>query len=288
MPPPESNLALSNYDKALIIKWIEQGAEYKRHWSFEKPLKAKLPKLSDQEWAQHPLDQFIMQGLDQYSLSPAPKASKETLLRRIYFDLTGLPPTPQEVDDFLNDENEGAYENAIDRLMTSPHYGERLALEWLDVARYADSHGYQDDGMRNTWPWRDWVIKAFNENKPYDEFLIEQLAGDMLPDPTRDQLLATCFNRNHPQNQEGGVVDEEYRIEYVADRTNTLGKALLGITVECARCHDHKFDPITQKEYYSLFALFNNNNDKGLIPYNGEASPTVMLPTEEEEKNWRA
>ena len=284
MPPPESNLALSNYDKALIIKWIEQGAEYKRHWSFEKPLKAKLPKLSDQEWAQHPLDQFIMKGLDQYNLTPAPKASKETLLRRISFDLTGLPPTPQEVDDFLNDENEGAYEKAIDRLMSSPHYGERLALEWLDVARYADSHGYQDDGMRNTWPWRDWVIKAFNENKPYDEFLIEQLAGDMLPDPTRDQLLATCFNRNHPQSQEGGVVDEEYRIEYVADRTNTLGKALLGITVECARCHDHKFDPITQKEYYSLFALFNNNNDKGQIPYNGEASPTVMLPTEEEEK----
>ena len=284
MPPPESNLALSAYDKALIAKWIEQGAEYKQHWAFETPKKSTAPSINNKVWAQHPLDDFIMDGIEQNRLEAAPKASKETLLRRISFDLTGLPPTPAEVNDFIIDESDESFEKAIDRLMESPHFGERMALEWLDVARYADSHGYQDDGMRNTWPWRDWVIKAFNENKPYDEFLLEQLAGDMLPDPTRDQLLATCFNRNHPQSQEGGVVGEEYRVEYVADRTNTLGKALLGITLECARCHDHKYDPITQKEYYSLFALFNNNNDTGQIPYDGEASPTVMLPTEEEEE----
>jgi len=199
-------------------------------------------------------------------------------------DLTGLPPTVEEMDDFVADDSPDAYEKVVDDLLASKHYGERLALEWLDLARYADTHGYQDDGMRNAWPWRDWVIKAYNDNMPYDQFLVWQLAGDLFPNPTKDQLLATCFNRNHPQTQEGGVVDEEYRVEYVADRTNTFGKAFLGLTMECARCHDHKYDPLTQKNYYSLFAYFNNNLDAGIIPYNGEASPTLILTSPEAEQ----
>lgn len=283
MPPPESNLSLTATEKAMIARWIEQGAEYKQHWSFESPKLPALPEVLHEEWVHNPIDRFILDKMEDRGLEPSKVASKETLLRRVSLDLTGLPPSPQEIEDFLADKSEDAYEQAIDRLLASKHYGERLALEWLDVARYADSHGYQDDGMRNTWPWRDWVIRTFNNNMPYDQFLIEQLAGDLLPNPSRDQLLATCFNRNHPQSQEGGVVDEEYRVEYVVDRTNTFGKALMGITVECAQCHDHKYDPFSQEDYYSLYAFFNNNNDAGIVPYNGEAAPTVMLPTKEEE-----
>ena len=284
MPTPESNLSLADTEKAIIARWIEQGAEYKEHWSFIPPTKAALPKVNQEAWAKNEIDYFIQKKIEQRELPLSESASKEALLRRVTLDLTGLPPTPDEIEAFLNNDSPNAYEQVVDRLLASPHYGERLALEWLDVARYADSHGYQDDGMRNTWPWRDWVIKTFNENKPYNDFLVEQLAGDLLPNPSKEQLLATCFNRNHPQTQEGGVVDEEYRIEYVADRTNTFGKALIGITMECARCHDHKYDPISQEDYYSLFAFFNNNNDAGIVPYNGEAAPTVMLPTPKEEK----
>lgn len=288
MPPPESNLELNEHEIAILAKWIEQGAEYKAHWSFITPMKASLPNIQDQNWINNEIDHFILQKLEQQGLNPAPKASKETLLRRITLDLTGLPPSPEEIDAFLQDQSPNAYEAAIDRLMAQPQFGERMALEWLDVARYADSHGYQDDGMRNTWPWRDWLIRTFNNNKPYDDFLVEQLAGDLLPNPSRDQILATCFNRHHPQTQEGGVVEEEYRVEYVADRTNTFGKALLGLTMECARCHDHKYDPLTQKDYFALSAFFNNNNDWGIVPYNGEASPTILLPTPEEEAKLNA
>ncbi len=284
MPPPDANLALNAEEKALITKWIEQGAAYKPHWSFVAPQKEVLPAVQNKDWAQQDFDYFLLDKIERNGLESSEKADKTTLLRRITLDLTGLPPTPTEIDAFINDTSADAYEKTIDRLLASPQYGERMGVEWLDVARYADSHGYQDDGMRTTWPWRDWVIKTFNENKPYDQFLLEQLAGDLLPSPTRDQILATCFNRNHPQTQEGGVVAEEYRVEYVADRTNTVGKALLGLTVECARCHDHKYDPISQKEYYALSAFFNNNNDSGVVPYNGEATPTVMLPTPEEEE----
>ncbi|MEL6923209.1 MAG: DUF1549 domain-containing protein, partial [Bacteroidota bacterium] len=288
MPTPESNLSLSANEKALLIKWIEQGAEYQEHWSFVAPQQAKLPTVAQKDWPQQELDHFMLKAMEDQELTPAAPASKSTLLRRITIDLTGLPPTPTELAAFLGDDRPDAYERAIDRLMATPQYGERMAVEWLDVARYADSHGYQDDGMRNTWPWREWVIRKFNENMPYDQFITEQLAGDLLPNPTSDQLLATCFNRNHPQTQEGGVVDEEYRVEYVADRTNTFGKALMGITMECARCHDHKYDPISQKDYYQLYAFFNNNNDSGIVPYNGEATPTVMLPTETEAKKLAA
>lgn len=281
MPPPKSNLSLTSTEKALIIKWIEQGAEWKKHWAFTPPKKTAIPTNKNTIWATNEIDHFILQKMENAGLKPSPPAPLETQLRRLTLDLTGLPPTLDEIDEFLSDNAPDAFEKAIDRLLASPHFGERMAMDWLDLARYADTHGYQDDGFRNTWPYRNWVIDAFNENMPYDQFVTEQLAGDLLPQPTDDQLIATCFNRNHPQSQEGGVVDEEYRVEYVADRTNTFGKAFLGLTMECARCHDHKYDPVSQKEYYSLFAFFNNNNDAGIVPYNGEAAPTLILLSEE-------
>lgn len=284
MPPPESNLSLSTSEIALITRWIEQGANYKPHWSFIKPKTPAVPSLEKKEWAKNEIDPFIHAKMLENGLEPSERANKETLIRRVSFDLTGLPPTVEEVDNFLKDDNPDAYLKLVDRLLESPHYGERMASEWLDVARYADSHGYQDDGMRNMWPWRDWVIRSFNENLPYDDFIVWQFAGDMLPNASKDQKLATGFNRNHPQSQEGGVIAEEYRVEYVADRTNTFGKAILGLSTECARCHDHKYDPISQKEYYQLYAFFNNVKETGQVPYMGEPSPTVILTDEEVEK----
>ena len=284
MPTNESHLSLSNEEKAIIIKWIKEGAIYKDHWAFIAPEKKDLPEVKNIKWIKNDIDRFTLSKMERKDLKPSKEAEKSTLLRRLSFDLTGLPPKPKELDDFIKDNSPKAYENVVDRLLTSPHYGERMALEWMDVARYADSHGYQDDGMRNVYPWRDWVIKSFNQNLSWDKFTTYQLAGDMLPNPTRDQLIATCFNRNHPQSQEGGIIDEEYRTEYVSDRTNTFGKAFLGLTVECARCHDHKYDPISQKDYYSLFAFFNQNKESGEIPYNGEASPSIMLPDKETEE----
>ncbi|NND31570.1 MAG: DUF1553 domain-containing protein, partial [Saprospiraceae bacterium] len=278
MPPPESNLELTTVEKAMLLRWIEQGAVYKKHWSFLAPVAAEIPNLKEDPWVKDEIDFFIKKSMLKQGLAPNSEADREVLLRRLALDLTGLPPSAHNLNIYAADTGDIAIEKVIDQLLSSNHFGERMALEWMDAARYADSHGYQDDGMRNTWPWRDWVIEAFNRNLPYDTFLLWQLAGDLLPSPTEEQILATCFNRNHPQSQEGGVVDEEYRVEYVADRTNTLGKAILGLTVECARCHDHKYDPITQKDYYSLFAYFNNNNDAGVVPYNGEASPTIILP----------
>ena len=281
MPPPASNLTLSAEEKAYLFKWIEQGAEYKEHWSFIPPSLPEIPEVKDPSWAQHPVDAFVASRLEQENMEPSKEAARETLIRRVTFDLTGLPPTLEEIDAFLNDTQPEAYEHVVDRLLDSPAYGERMANSWLDVARYADSHGYQDDGMRNVWPWRDWVIDAFNENMPFDAFIKWQLAGDLLPDPTQEQLLATAFNRHHMQSQEGGIVPEEYRTEYVADRTHTVGTAFLGLTLQCARCHDHKYDPISQKEYYQLFGYFNSVNEFGNIPYAGEASPTIILPSEE-------
>ena len=288
MPPPESNLKLSEYEKALITQWIEEGAEYKPHWSFIPPEKKEIPEVQEKEWTKNPIDNFVLAKLEREQIAHAPKAKKETLLRRLSFDLTGLPPDVEQVDRFLADNSPNAYEKMVDEFLASPHYGERLATEWLDVARYADSHGYQDDGMRNMWPWRDWVIDKFNQNMPLDTFITWQLAGDLLPNPTKEQLLATAFNRNHMQSQEGGIVSEEYRVEYVADRAQTFGKAFLGLTVECARCHDHKYDPISQEEYFKLFGFFNNVNETGQIPYMGEASPTLILHTPEAEEELKA
>ena len=277
MPPPESNLSVSPGEAALIFRWIEQGAKFKPHWSLIPPSKPELLAVGLPEWPENGIDHFVMRRLEQEGLGPSPAADRETLIRRVTFDLTGLPPTIEEINDFLADESKDAYEKVVDHLLATRAYGERMATEWLDVVRYADSHGYQDDGLRSMWPWRDWVIESFNRNQPFDEFVTWQLAGDLLPYPTIEQRLATGFNRNHLQSQEGGIIPEEYRVDYVADRTNTFGTAFLGLTMECARCHDHKFDPISQKEYYELFDFFNSVNEFGTSPYSGVASPTVIL-----------
>ncbi len=262
MPPPNSNLKLSQYEIDLIEKWISQGAEYKKHWAFVPPQQPAVPASGD-DWVKNPIDEFVLAKMTEKKLEPSNEADRERLLKRVYLDLIGLPPTLAQQDAFLNDASDAAYEKVVDELLASKHYGEKMAIQWLDVARYADTHGYQDDGLRTMWPWRDWVIHAFNQNYPYDKFISWQLAGDLMPNPTKEMLLATGFNRNHKITQEGGVIDEEYRIEYVTDRTNTFGKAFLALTFECAKCHDHKYDPISQKEYYSTFAFFNQVAEKG-------------------------
>jgi hypothetical protein len=264
MPPPSSNLKLSSHEIKLIEKWIEQGAKYETHWSFIQPKKAKLPKPEDQDWVKNEIDYFILSKMDVKGLSPNPEASKEYLLKRLSFDLTGLPPSIELMDAFLADNSSTAYEKVVDKLLKSPAYGEKMALHWLDVARYADSHGFQDDSYRSQWPWRDWVIHSFNNNLPYDKFITYQLAGDLIPNATKEQILATGFNRNHKITEEGGVVDEEYRVSYVIDRTNTFSKALIGVTLECAQCHDHKYDPFSQKNYYQLYSFFNNVKEVGI------------------------
>lgn len=265
MPPASGNLpALSEEEVALIKKWIEQGGKYEPHWAFVVPKKSALPAVENKIWVKNEIDHFILKGLEEKDLLPNDEADEERLVKRVFLDLTGLLPAPEETNAFLIDPSSNAYEKLIDRLLQQPQYGERMAINWLDVARYADSHGYQDDNYRTQWPWRDWLIHSFNKNLPYDEFITWQLAGDLLPDTTKEQLLATGFNRNHKITEEGGVIDEEYRVEYVNDRTTTLGRSLLGMSIECAKCHDHKYDPISQKEYYGLFAFFNNIKEVGL------------------------
>ncbi len=285
MPEPDSHLSLSDYEKAILIKWIEDGAEYKDHWAFIKPIKEKVPEVKNTDLVANVIDNFVLEELELNDLKFAPKADKELLLRRASLDLTGLPPTIEELDAFLNDNSPDAYEKQIDRLLASPHYGEQRTLDWMDLARYADTHGYSVDWFRDVSPWKDWVIKSFNENMPYDEFVLWQMAGDMLPNATREQRLATTFNRLHPQNLEGGIIDEEFRVEYVADRTATVSQAFLGLTVACAKCHDHKYDPISQKDHFELFSFFNNVNETGLIPWDlATPVPNMLLPTEEQEK----
>jgi hypothetical protein len=265
MPPANSNLKrLTPHEVDLIKKWIKQGAKFEKHWAFVPPTQSPVPDVKDKSWPQNPIDNFILAKQEQYGLSPNPEADRERLLKRVSFDLTGLPPSLEMMDRFLADKSPDAYQKVIDTLLASPAYGERMTLHWLDVARYADSHGYQDDNYRSQWPWRDWVIHAFNENLPYDKFITWQLAGDQIPNGTKEQLLATGFNRNHKITEEGGVINEEYRVAYVTDRTNTFGKALLGVTIECAHCHDHKYDPFSQKEYYQLFAFFNQVKEPGI------------------------
>ncbi len=283
MPPAESNLALSNYEIALIERWIDQGAEWKPHWAFTPPEPPLIPSVQQTDWPINEIDHFILARLEREGLVPSIEADKERLLRRVTFDLTGLPPTLDEIDAFLADSRPDAYERVVDRLLATETYGERMATEWMDLSRYADSHGYHADGIRTMWPWRDWVIQAFNENMPYDQFVTWQLAGDLLPDATLEQKLATGFNRNHPMTAEGGIIDEEYRIEYVVDRTNTVSRAFLGLTMECARCHDHKFDPVSQAEYFQLSAFFNNVKELGMTGDDGNAGPLLMIPSEAEE-----
>ncbi len=284
MPPPESNLYLSDQEKAILKKWVEQGAEWKEHWSFLPIKKPAIPKLENSAQAYNPIDHFILAKLDQFNTSPVEMANKTQLIRRVTFDLTGLPPTLSEIDHFLNDTGTDAYEKLVDRLLNTDAYAENMTTKWLDLARYADSHGYQDDLERIMFPWRDWVIHAFKNNMPYDQFVTWQLAGDLLPDATREQIIATAFNRNHKITQEGGVIPEEYRVEYVSDRTQTFSTAFLGLTFECAKCHDHKYDAITQEDYYSLFSFFNNVPEKGLIePYGAIPDPYIKISQEEVE-----
>ena len=265
MPVASSKLPrLTENEVAIIKKWIEQGAKYEPHWAFTVPKKLPLPTINDDSWPKNEIDYFILNKMEEKGLSPNKVAEKERLVKRVYMDLIGILPTEAETKSFVNDNSNNAYEKLVDKLLNMPQYGEKMAISWLDIARYADSHGYQDDNYRSQWPWRDWVIYAFNKNLPYNEFVTWQLAGDLIPGATKEQILATGFNRNHKITEEGGVIDEEYRIEYAADRTNTFGRSMLALTVECAKCHDHKYDPISQKDYYQLFAFFNNVKEVGL------------------------
>lgn len=264
MPPVESNLSLTPHEIGLIEKWISQGAVYEPHWAFVAPDKPELPAVKDKQWVKNEIDYFILQKQEQNGLKPNQRAEREHLLKRVCLDLIGLPPSLDMMDRFLADTSSRAYEKVVDRLLQDPRYGEKMAVHWLDVARFADSHGFQDDSYRSQWPWRDWVIHAFNRNMSYSDFITWQLAGDLLPDATKEQLLATGFNRNHKITEEGGIIDEEYRVMYVTDRTDMFGKAILGVTMECAHCHDHKYDPFSQKEYYQLYSFFNNVNEVGI------------------------
>ncbi|MFN8349547.1 MAG: DUF1553 domain-containing protein [Spirosomataceae bacterium] len=285
MPTPNSHLSLTAQEKAVLVKWIEDGAEYKPHWAFVAPEKPDVPDVKNEAWVRNSIDHFILKKLETEKLTPSKQADKETLLRRLSLDLTGLPPTLSEIDAFLKDNSPDAYEKQVDLLLKSPHYGEKMAVDWLDLARFADSHGYTVDRLRDMSPYRDWVIGAFNKNMPYDKFVHWQLAGDLMQKPMKDMLIATAFNRNHQQNMEGGIIEEEFQTEYVVDRTNTFGDAFLGLSVGCAKCHDHKYDPISQKNYYELFSFFNNVKEAGQISWDDAMpSPTLLLPTPQQEK----
>lgn len=286
MPPPEFNVPLTDVEIATLTKWIEQGAEYSPHWSFIKPEIAALPKIKSSEWIKNTIDVFVADKLEKSNLKPSQKAQKEILIRRASFSLTGLPPTYQDIKDFVADTSEKSYENLITNLLQSPAYGERMAANWMDVARYADSDGYLDDKHRDFSPWRDWVINSFNTNMSYEEFVTKQLAGDLLPNADTESVLATAFNRLHKKNSEAGIIFEEYRTEYVADRTATVSKAFLGLTVECARCHDHKYDAISQKDHYKMFGFFNSTNEMGTAVYGPDQTPgpSLLLTSKEEGK----
>jgi hypothetical protein len=280
MPPPDAKKQLTHDQKLLLRKWVEQGAIYQEHWSFRTPQRSQPPTVQGASHAvRNEIDAFIAARLQHEGLSMSPEANRETLVRRVTFDLTGLPPTIEELDAALHDESPDWYEAVVDRLLNSPRYGERMAVEWLDAARYADTHGFHIDSHRDMWRWREWVINAFNSNMPFDQFTIEQLAGDLLPGATVEQRLATGFNRNHPINFEGGAIPEEYLTAYIVDRVNTTGTVWLGLTIGCAQCHDHKYDPISQQDYYKFYAFFNNVPEQGLDGREGNAVPVMQAPT---------
>ena len=281
MPPLEAGRKLTTEQVAAIGKWIDSGAQWQLHWSFVTPTRPKAPQVSNADWVRNSVDSFVLARLDKEGLKPSATADRRTLLRRVSFDLTGLPPTPDELRAFLKDDSPQAYERVVDRLLKSPRYAERMAIRWLDAARYADTNGYQTDGPRDMWRWRDWVIEAFDQNMPFDQFTIEQLAGDLLPNATLDQKIATGFNRNHRGNAEGGIVPEEFQVEYVVDRVDTTFTVWQGLTMGCARCHSHKFDPLAQKEYYQIFASFNNIPENGRALKEGNSPPYMLAPTSE-------
>ena len=287
MPPKESHREVTPAQIETLKRWIDEGAEYAEHWSFIPPKRPELPKVNDGKWVRNPIDAFILARLEKEALRPSSEASKEKLIRRVTLDLAGLPPTIEEVDAFLADTSENAYEKLVDRLLASPKYGERMVVDWLDAARYADTNGYQGDPTRTSWPWRDWAVGAMNANMPFDRFVTEQLAGDLLPNATPQQRLATAFNRNHTFNGEGGRIADETRVENVMDRTETVGTVFLGLTIGCTRCHDHKYDPVTQAEYYKLYAYFNNCSETGkfeYVPGTGNVRPVMAVTTPEQDK----
>lgn len=278
MPPPSATRQLNPKEVDLIRQWIDQGADWQEHWAFISPVRPEVPDVSDADWPRNGIDRFILSRLDRESLEPSIEAKRETLIRRATLALTGLPPTPEEIDYFLQDSSPDSYEQLVDRLLASHRYGEHLAMPWLDAARYADTDGYQNDRVRYMWAWRDWLIQALNDGQPFDEFTIEQLAGDMLPNATLRQQIATGFCRNHRINSEGGSIPDEWIVEYVVDRVDTLGTVWMGLTLGCARCHDHKYDPVSQRGYYKLFAYFNNVAEWGLGPNNGNSPPFINVP----------
>lgn len=291
MPPAKTGKPLTAAEIALLKQWIAEGAEYQAHWSFVAPTRPALPEVSQAGWPRNEIDRFILERIEKEGLQPAPEADKATLIRRLALDLTGLPPSLAEVDAFLADDSPGAYERVVDRLLRSPRYGERMTVDWLDAARFADTHGYHLDSGRDLTPWRDWVIRAFNDNKPFDQFTVEQLAGDILAkrnqanaDDALALQIASGFNRNHMINYEGGAIAEEYLHAYLIDRVNTTTTVWLGLTYACAQCHDHKYDPISQKEFYQMFAFFNSVPESGLDGNFGNAKPFLQLPTPEEEQ----
>jgi len=288
MPTPESHLGLLNENEVgLVKKWIEEGAKYERHWAFTTPVLPAVPEVSKEDWPKNEIDHFVLRKMEGAGLAPNDEAAKSHLLKRVALDLTGLPPTVEMQKQFEADQSDKAYEKVVDQLLAQKTYGEKMAVHWLDVARYADSYGYQDDEVRTQWPWRDWLINAFNKNMKYDQFLMWQIAGDMLPNANKEQILATAFFRNHKYTEEGGVIPEEYRIEYNIDKTKTFSTGVLGLTVECAQCHDHKYDPISQEDYYRMFAFFNNSKELG---FEGDISQTkpaknpIMTISDEEAK----
>ena len=285
MPPPESNRILTAEQKKILDRWINEGAQYEKHWAFVAPIKKQVPQVRKPNWVRNPIDGFILSELERRNLEPSPEAKKEVLIKRLYADLVGLPPSPEEVDTYMNDTSSDAYEKVVDHLLASPHYGERMAMEWLDAARYADSNGFQFDGETYQWIWRDWVVKAINEDMPFDKFTIWQLAGDLLPHATIDQKIASGFNRNHLNNGEGGAIPEEQRFVILFDRMDVTSTTWLGLTMACAQCHDHKYDPITAKDYYGMMDAFNHVSESGRPGQQSKrvrvAAPFIELPTEE-------
>ena len=284
MPPVKSNRVLHDEDRAKLVQWLKAGAKWPeddRHWAFVPPKRPELPKVKNSQWVRNDIDAFVLARLEREKLQPSAEANKATLLRRVSFDLTGLPPTLVELNAFLKDDSPRAYEKVVDRLLASPRYGEHMALGWMEASRYADTDGYQNDRLRYMWVWRDWLIKTLNNNMPFDRFITEQMAGDLIPDRNFFTQVATGFNRNHRINSEGGSIPDEWIVEYVADRVETMGTMFLGLTLTCSRCHDHKYDPIKQKDFYRLFAFFNNIAEAGLGPNNGNSPPFITVP-----KSW--
>ncbi|MFN0170747.1 MAG: DUF1549 domain-containing protein, partial [Bryobacteraceae bacterium] len=286
MPPPYSHKTLTEKQKDVLKRWIAQGAPWKEHWSFVAPVRPAPPAIRNKAWVRNPIDQFVLARLENAGLSPAPEADRRTLARRVALDLTGLPPEPEDVEAFVNDPSKDAYEKLIDRYLSSPHYGEHRAKYWLDAARYADTHGIHVDNYREVWPYRDWVIRAFNRNLKFDRFTLEQVAGDLLPNRTLDQQIASGFHRCNVTTNEAGVIIEEVEAIYAKDRVDTTGTVFLGLTVGCATCHDHKFDPLSARDFYSMAAFFRNTTQNAMDGNIPDTPPVIVVPRDEDRERW--